>query len=273
MWFLDAIRSVLGTLTLLFNAIFSRLMAWGIDRHQQPPCIIAKRRELVDTIPRNARVLEIGAGTGATLATGAYDGPAGRFASLTFAEPDVGMRGRLQAKLQDSSIGVATGAVVVDAALPRLPFEDAYFDSVVLFFVASHLPDRKAGIAEIARVLRPGGTLLFMDHGAHPEEHGHSHGHGHGHGNSAVHEHEDAHDRVNSHASNNERPAATPFFYEWLKYMNYRRKKEFLSVDIVLKEAREEERLQEMFENRMQVDYFYKECTYACFKRKSDTET
>jgi SAM-dependent methyltransferase len=55
-------------------------------------------------------------------------------------------------------------ALVVDASAEQLPFGDASFDTIVCTFVLCSIesPDR-AG-AEIARVLRPDGQLLFIEH-------------------------------------------------------------------------------------------------------------
>ena len=49
------------------------------------------------------------------------------------------------------------------AAAERLPFADASFDAVITRFSAHHWSDMPAGIAEAARVLRPGGLGVFMD--------------------------------------------------------------------------------------------------------------
>jgi SAM-dependent methyltransferase len=45
-------------------------------------------------------------------------------------------------------------------SLPRLPFPDGRFDAVVCVGVIDRLPDPEAPLAELGRVLRPGGTLL-----------------------------------------------------------------------------------------------------------------
>jgi ubiquinone/menaquinone biosynthesis C-methylase UbiE len=46
----------------------------------------------------------------------------------------------------------------------RLPFEDESFDTVTLVYVLCTVPDPGAALREIARVLRPGGRLLFIEH-------------------------------------------------------------------------------------------------------------
>ena len=50
-------------------------------------------------------------------------------------------------------------ATVRQAILPDLPFPDGAFDAAVANFVINHLGDPRAGVAELARVVRPGGRL------------------------------------------------------------------------------------------------------------------
>ncbi len=45
----------------------------------------------------------------------------------------------------------------------RLPYRDGTFDAVVNFGIIHHLPDWRRGVAEVARVLRPGGTFFFEE--------------------------------------------------------------------------------------------------------------
>lgn len=51
----------------------------------------------------------------------------------------------------------------------RLPAEDDYFDTVVLTFTLCTIPDPVQALLEMRRVLKPGGTLLFCEHGLAPE--------------------------------------------------------------------------------------------------------
>jgi ubiquinone/menaquinone biosynthesis C-methylase UbiE len=56
------------------------------------------------------------------------------------------------------------GVTITQAGLPSLPFADASFDTVVCTLVLCSVDDQAAGLAEIARVLAPRGTLLFLEH-------------------------------------------------------------------------------------------------------------
>jgi SAM-dependent methyltransferase len=50
----------------------------------------------------------------------------------------------------------------LSADLAALPFETASFDCITCGYVLEHLPDPRPGLAEIARILRPGGRLLLL---------------------------------------------------------------------------------------------------------------
>ena len=101
------------------------------------------------------RVVEIGAGTGLNIAH--Y--PDG-IAELVLFEPEPGMRRRLARRLQRH----ARGARIVDAPAERLPLADASVDTVVSTLVLCTVNDPEHALREIARVLRPDGQLLFIEH-------------------------------------------------------------------------------------------------------------
>lgn len=99
-------------------------------------------------------VLEIGGGTGANLP---HYREVGR---LVVAEPDPFMRGKLRRKLGGARVPVE----VSEAGAEALPFPDANFDAVVSTLVLCTVPEQGVALAEIRRVLRPGGRLLFIEH-------------------------------------------------------------------------------------------------------------
>jgi ubiquinone/menaquinone biosynthesis C-methylase UbiE len=103
----------------------------------------------------SGRTIEIGAGTGANL--GLY--PAA-VTELVLAEPDLHMLKKLRAK----SGGGEGGSTLVQAPAEALPFEDDSFDTAVFTLVLCTVPSPAAALAEAARVLRPGGKLVFVEH-------------------------------------------------------------------------------------------------------------
>jgi SAM-dependent methyltransferase len=100
------------------------------------------------------RTVELGAGTGANLEL--Y--PAG--VDLVLTEPDPHMAKRLRAKLDEAG----RGEEVLEAPAERLPLADHSADTVVATLVLCTAPDPVAALAEVARVLRPGGQFLFLEH-------------------------------------------------------------------------------------------------------------
>lgn len=103
------------------------------------------------------RVLELGAGTGLNL----EHYPMG-IEGLTLVEPDPHMTKQLREKLVRS--GKAAEISVVEAPGEDLPFPDDSFDTVAVTLVLCTVPDQAATLAEIKRVLKPDGRLLFIEH-------------------------------------------------------------------------------------------------------------
>jgi ubiquinone/menaquinone biosynthesis C-methylase UbiE len=111
------------------------------------------------------RTLELGAGTGAN----APRYPAA-VTELVLTEPDPHMARRLREKLVASPPGV--GYEVVETGAEALPFDDDSFDTVASTLVLCTVPDPAKVAREIARVLRPGGSLLLLEHVRDPDDGG-----------------------------------------------------------------------------------------------------
>jgi ubiquinone/menaquinone biosynthesis C-methylase UbiE len=135
----------------------NRLMARVYDRllrSSEQAGLAELRRETL----RDARgdVLEVGAGTGLNLAAYPREG----ITRLVLTEPNPAMGRHIEAKRGDAPIPPE----LVAAPGEKLPFEDASFDTVVGTLVLCEPRDPGAVVAEIARVLKPGGRYLFLEH-------------------------------------------------------------------------------------------------------------
>lgn len=126
----------------------------AVTRGAEDACLRRWRAELL--APLRGRVLDVGAGTGLNVPH--YPSAVEH---VVFAEPDLHMRRRLAARIA-SEARVPTG--VVDATTERLPFADGAFDAVVATFVLCSVTDQARALAEIRRVLRPGGRFVFLEH-------------------------------------------------------------------------------------------------------------
>ncbi|HEY2055648.1 MAG TPA: class I SAM-dependent methyltransferase [Solirubrobacterales bacterium] len=103
----------------------------------------------------HGEVLEIGAGTGLNLPH--Y--PA-HLDQIVLAEPGL----RIGAHIDLGRAPEGVPARLVRAPAECLPFEDASFDIVVSTLVLCTVGDPRRAVAEVARVLRPDGHLLFLEH-------------------------------------------------------------------------------------------------------------
>jgi SAM-dependent methyltransferase len=131
-----------------------RIFPWLLDRALGHPAIDARRAALVGAA--HGDVLEIGFGSGATLPF--YD--AAKVKQLTVVEPSEGMNRRAAGRLAASPVPVRS----VPGSGEGLPFADASFDTVVTCLTLCSVDDPPQVLAEIRRVLRPGGIFLFLEH-------------------------------------------------------------------------------------------------------------
>jgi len=145
----------------------SGLQAW-YDRHLLPYLLdaacgmapISRQRALV--VPHaHGTVLEIGIGTGLNLAF--YDRQ--KVVQLIGVDPAQQMHRLAHRRSRRSGLPVE----LLPIAAERLPLADASVDCVVCTYTLCSIPEPLTTLTEMRRVLRPGGKLLYAEHGLAPD--------------------------------------------------------------------------------------------------------
>jgi len=103
----------------------------------------------------SGRVIEIGAGSGANFCH--YPTTVSEVIAV---EPERYLRERAQQAAAHAPVPIS----VVDGAADRLPGEAQSFDAGVCALVLCTVPDQQSALAELHRVVRPGGELRFYEH-------------------------------------------------------------------------------------------------------------
>jgi ubiquinone/menaquinone biosynthesis C-methylase UbiE len=137
---------------LVPGALFARMYD-RINERSERAGLAGERRGLVGTA--RGATIEIGAGTGLNVAH--YPRSLER---LVLVEPDGKMATRLRRRIEECG----RTAEIVAASAEELPFDDHTFDTAVVTFVLCTVEDAAVALAEIRRVLKPGGRLLFLEH-------------------------------------------------------------------------------------------------------------
>ncbi len=130
-----------------------------IDLIARTAPVMQPRAEVVPQA--EGRVLEIGIGSGLNLSL--YD-PA-RVSEIVGVDPAAGMQRLARQRAAQIGIGVRTIAL----ELGQIQAADASFDSIVCTYTLCSIPDAPAALKEMRRVLKPGGKLLFCEHGKSPD--------------------------------------------------------------------------------------------------------
>src|SRR5436305_5023531 len=102
------------------------------------------------------RILDVGIGTGISLTD--YS-PKNRVVGVDYCEP---MLRKAHDRVAEHGLTHVEALAVMDAQ--QLAFPDATFDAVVAQYVITTVPDPEAALDEIARVTRPGGEIILVNH-------------------------------------------------------------------------------------------------------------
>jgi demethylmenaquinone methyltransferase / 2-methoxy-6-polyprenyl-1,4-benzoquinol methylase len=138
----EAVRSMFDRISPVYDAM-NRTMTMGLDQRW-------RRATVAAVVQPGDRVLDACCGTG-DLAVAALQAGA-TVTGLDFSE-------RMLERAQRKSDEVEW----VQGDAEKLPFEDASFDAATVGFGVRNLADLERGLAELRRVLRPGGRVAILE--------------------------------------------------------------------------------------------------------------
>ena len=133
------------------HPVFARL--WSLMSQHEPAEIRRHRDELLAGL--SGRVIEVGAGAGSNFAH--YPAAVEEVVAVE-PEPYLVEQARAAAARADVQVEV------LDGVAEHLPVDDCSFDAAVACLVLCTVPDQMGALAEMRRVLRPGGELRFYEH-------------------------------------------------------------------------------------------------------------
>jgi SAM-dependent methyltransferase len=122
------------------------------------PDLVPYRQRVLEQA--RGRVLEIGIGSGLNLPH--YPEAVGEVIGL---EPSA----RLAAMARQAASGVVIPVKILEESAEAIPLDDGTIDTVVSTWTLCSIPDVARALAELRRVLKPGGRFLFVEHGLSPD--------------------------------------------------------------------------------------------------------
>jgi ubiquinone/menaquinone biosynthesis C-methylase UbiE len=134
--------------------ILPHVLDWFMDRE-----VLAKYRKLLLAEARG-QVLEVGFGTGVNLAYYPSSIP-----KITALDANPGMARLARKRIQSARMPVESRVLNAE----RLPMADNSFDTVVSTLTMCSIRHLPQALGELHRVLKPGGRLLFLEHGLSPD--------------------------------------------------------------------------------------------------------
>lgn len=134
----------------LWNRVFGFFLDWSMRSK-----VIARERPpaLKDA---HGDVLELGFGTGLNLSC--FPAAVKRLVAV---DPEDLMPKRVAQRIATARFPVERAKLTAE----HLPFEDSKFDCAVSTFTSCTIADATAALREVRRVLKPGGSFLFLEHG------------------------------------------------------------------------------------------------------------
>ena len=137
----------------------NRILPLMIDKACAGPPVLKQREKVVPAA--EGRVLEVGMGSGINLPF--YD--PSRIEFVWGLEPSEGMRRRAKDRLEAAPFEVK----LLDLPGEAIPLDNDSVDTVLLTYTLCTIPDFQKALAQMRRVLKPGGKLLFCEHGEAPD--------------------------------------------------------------------------------------------------------
>ena len=137
----------------LHHPLFARMWTLVLSRGAEHSGAAEHRDELLAGL--RGRVLELGAGNGLNF----RHYPAA-VTEVLAVEPEPYLRRRAEEAAREGRVPVTVVAGLAD----ELPAGDGEFDAAVASLVLCTVPDQARALAELRRVLRPGGELRFYEH-------------------------------------------------------------------------------------------------------------
>jgi ubiquinone/menaquinone biosynthesis C-methylase UbiE len=131
--------------------LFPRVLDWALSSEE----VSRQRRATLQ--PLTGQVLEIGFGTGLNLPHYPQT-----VSHLTIIDPQRMLADRVAERIAAAPMPI--DKMYLDAS-GRLPFADDSFDGVATTFTLCTIADVRAALAEMRRVLTPGGLMVFLEHG------------------------------------------------------------------------------------------------------------
>lgn len=128
----------------VYDAVYARMLRTG------------RQEAAKAALQSGSTILEVGVGTGLSLADYPDDA---QVIGIDLSKP---MLDRAAEKIEHQHLAQVRGLCVMDAC--RLGFKDASFDAVVGQYMITLVPDAEAALDEFARVLKPGGEIVLVNH-------------------------------------------------------------------------------------------------------------